>query len=148
SINLTSRIRKAPKLHVMDTGLCAYLLGWPNGETIEKSTMCGAFFESWVFAELYKSFSYAGLSPQFYYYRDNKKNEIDLLIPEGLTLHPIEIKMTASPKSDDIKAFRVLDKVLDKGGIGYHVGVGALICMVREPVTLQPNAFTVPAWSI
>lgn len=41
--------------------------------------MSGAFFESYVFSEIYKSYFNAGKEPPIFYYRDKDQKEIDLL---------------------------------------------------------------------
>ena len=54
---------KMPLLHFLDTGLAAYLLKWGNPEALERGAMSGAFFESYVFSEIYKSYLNAGKEP-------------------------------------------------------------------------------------
>jgi hypothetical protein len=58
-----------PLLHFLDTGLCAYLLKWSNPETLEKGPMAGAFFETYVFSEIYKSYLNAAKEPPIYYHK-------------------------------------------------------------------------------
>lgn len=52
-----------PLLHFLDTGLAAYLLKWGNPEALERGAMSGAFFESYVFSEIYKSYLNEGKEP-------------------------------------------------------------------------------------
>lgn len=54
--NLTKRLVKAAKLYFLDTGLCAYLTGWSNAQTLETGAMSGAMLETWAVAELLKSY--------------------------------------------------------------------------------------------
>ncbi|MDD4112907.1 MAG: ATP-binding protein, partial [Herbinix sp.] len=54
--NVLKRVVKTPLMHFLDTGLAAYLLKWGNPEALEKGAMSGAFFESYVFSEIYKSY--------------------------------------------------------------------------------------------
>lgn len=63
-----------PKLHMLDTGLAAFLTGWTSPEVLMNGAMAGAFFESWCVAEILKSYVNAGESTSFYYYRDKDKN--------------------------------------------------------------------------
>ena len=95
--NLLKRVVKMPLLHFLDTGLAAYLLKWDNPQSLEKGPMSGAFFESYVFSEIYKSYLNAGKEPPIYYYRDKDKKEIDLLLYQNGITSPIEIKKAASP---------------------------------------------------
>ena len=63
--NALTRAVKMPLLHFLDTGLAAYLLRWSSPETLEKGLMSGAFFETYVFSEIYKSYINAGKDPRF-----------------------------------------------------------------------------------
>ena len=65
--NALKRVVKMPLIHFLDTGLAAYLLKWGNPEALERSAMSGAFFESYVFSEIYKSYLNAGKEPPIFY---------------------------------------------------------------------------------
>ena len=138
--NLTKRAIKTPKVYFMDTGLAAYLTRWPTPETLQAGAQAGAFFENFVIAEIYKSYYNAGIiEPPLYFYRDKEQNEIDLLIQEGDTLHPIEIKKHADPKRDDISAFGVLDKIS-----GITRSSGGVVCMYDNLITLKNEDKVIP----
>lgn len=154
--NVLKRITKMPILHFLDTGLCAYLLRWGNPEALEKGAMSGAFFESYVFSEIYKSYLNEGKEPPVYYYRDKDKREIDLLIYTNGTLFPIEIKKSASPGREAIKHFQVLEPVtksetLESVEALYSktlIGNGAVICMSTDLRPIDAKNWAVPAWLI
>lgn len=152
--NVLKRVTKMPLLHFLDTGLCAHLLKWGNPEALEKGAMSGAFFESYLFSEIYKSYLNAGKEPPVYYYRDKDKNEIDLLLYENGTLYPIEMKKSASPGRGAIKNFKLLkpatepEKYGDAGGMKAMIGYGAVICMANELLPIDKNNWIVPAWLI
>ncbi len=90
--NALKRVVKMPLIHFLDTGLAAYLLKWGNPEALERGAMSGAFFESYVFSEIYKSYLNAGKEPPVFYYRDKDRKEIDLVLYQNGVLSPIEIK--------------------------------------------------------
>ncbi|MCL2742123.1 MAG: DUF4143 domain-containing protein, partial [Oscillospiraceae bacterium] len=152
--NVLKRTVKMPLLHFLDTGLCAYLLKWSNPEILERGAMSGAFFESWVFSEIYKSYLNAGREAPLYYYRDKEKHEIDILIYENGTLYPIEIKKSASPGKDAIKHFKVLTPVTEPerfGGLDRQkteIGSGAVVCMANDLLPADNSNWFVPAWMI
>lgn len=77
--------------------------------------MSGAFFESYVFSEIYKSYLNAGKEPPVFYYRDKDQKEIDLLLYQNGELSPIEIKKAASPGKTAVKNFNVLGPVTREG---------------------------------
>lgn len=152
--NVLKRVVKSPLLHFLDTGLCAYLLKWGNGETLERGAMSGAFFESWVFSEIYKSYINAGKEPPVFYYRDKDKKEIDILLMENGTLFPIEIKKSASPGTEATKHFKVLNPVTVPERFGdleqykMEIGEGAVICMANNLLPIDGKNWYVPAWMI
>ena len=133
------RAIKTPKVYFLDTGLAAYLTKWSSAEVLETGAMAGAFFESFVIAEIIKSYRNAGQEPPLYFYRDRDGNEIDLLIAGDGTLYPIEIKKTANPQKGDIRAFALLDKIA-----GTRRGPGGLVCMYDSLIALQGEDRVIP----
>lgn len=152
--NALKRVVKMPLLHVLDTGLAAYLLKWGNPEALEKGAMSGAFFESYVFSEIYKSYLNAGKEPPVFYYRDKDQKEIDLLIYQNGVLFPIEIKKAASPGKAAIKNFNVLEAVACEETFGgmeslkVEIGTGSVICMANDLLPLDEKNWYVPVWLI
>ena len=138
--NLIKRAVKTPKVYFLDTGLAAYLTRWLTDETLRTGAQAGAFFESFVIAEIIKSYYNAGiLEPPLYFYRDKELNEIDLLIYEKGYLHPIEIKKYADPHKSDIAAFSMLDKIPD-----IKRSPGGIVCMYDNPITLKGEDKVIP----
>jgi uncharacterized protein len=137
--NVTKRLVKTPKLYFLDTGLCSYLTRWPSPEALEAGAMSGAIFETYLLAEILKSYWHNGESAYFYYYRDVDQKEIDLVLEEGDTLYPVEFKKTASPSQSASKQFPVLAKLKRK------VGHGAVICLRETDVPLSREVTAIPA---
>lgn len=152
--NALKRVVKMPLLHFLDTGLAAYLLKWGNPEALEKGAMSGAFFESFVFSEIYKSYLNAGKEPPLFYYRDKDQKEIDLLIYQNGTLFPIEIKKSVSPGKAAIKNFHVLDPVSKTDTFNnletlkVEIGTGSVICMSDDLLPIDEKNWYVPSWLI
>lgn len=152
--NALKRVVKMPLLHFLDTGLAAYLLKWGNPETLEKGAMSGAFFESYVFSEIYKSYLNAGKEPPIFYYRDKDQKEIDLLIYQNGVLSPIEIKKAASPGKTAIKNFKVLEPAArketfeDLESLKVEIGTGSVICMANDLFPVDEKNWYVPVWLI
>ncbi|MDR0443904.1 MAG: ATP-binding protein [Treponema sp.] len=141
SMNVEKRVVKTPKLYFLDTGLAAYLTKWTNPDVLRQGAAAGAFFETFVVAEILKSYYNAGMEPSLYYYRDKDKKEIDLLIMENGTLYPLEIKMTATPKESDAAAFKVLKAVK-----GLNIGSGGLICTTDSLGIIGKDRYSIPAF--
>ena len=115
--------------------------------------MSGEFFETWVVAEVYKSYLNAGLRPPVFYYRDTNKREIDLLLYEDGIVYPVEIKKAASP-TKATKNFSALAPLKEAPADGEAatvctgVGAGAVVCMAQDLIPIDRSNWYVPAWII
>ena len=143
--NVTKRAVKTPKIYFLDTGLMAFLTKWHTPEQIEAGAMSGAFFETFIFCEILKSFYNAGIDPRtyLYFYRDKDDNEIDFIINYNSKLHPVEVKKKSSPNARDIKAFRFIEK-----NEIYGRGSGAVICTDDSVLPLSEKDSIVPFYYI
>lgn len=136
--NITKRIIKKPKMYFLDTGLCAYLTGWDSPKTLENGAMNGAIFETYVFAEILKSYWNNGKEPNIYFYRDKDQKEIDFVFEANGKLYPIEVKKTATPSLANIKSFSVLESLKKP------IGEGAVICLYKALFPLNRNVNIIP----
>lgn len=136
--NLTKRLVKRPKLYFLDTGLCAYLTEWTSPATLEAGAMSGAILETFVFGELLKSWWHRGLQPRLYYYRDKDGNEIDFVFVQDKKTFPVEVKKSAAPGPESIRAFESLQRT------GVPLGGGAVVCLCKEWLPLKPRIDMVP----
>lgn len=136
--NISKRLLKTPKIYFLDTGLCSFLTQWPSPESLEAGAMSGAILETYVVTEILKSYWHLGKTAYFYYYRDTDQREIDLLIEEGDTLYPIEIKKTAMPSHLTMRPSALLQKS------GKTVGHGAVICLREQPIALSTDVDAIP----
>lgn len=140
SNNVVKRAIKTPKVYFLDTGLAAYLTKWNTPDALKNGAMAGAFFESYVISEIIKSYYNKGvLEPPIYFYRDKDMNEIDLIIENDGTLHPIEIKKHADPTKKDICAFDLLNKIPNA-----IRGQGGVICLYDKLVRLTDTDRVIP----
>lgn len=137
--NVTKRLVKTPKLYFMDTGLAAYLTEWASPETLAVGAMAGAMFETFVFAEILKSWWNRMRPPALYYYRDKDGKEIDLLFVYDHMLHPVEVKLGTTARKDWIRHFSVLRS------LGLPVGEGGVVCLCKELLPLDEANSAIPA---
>jgi predicted AAA+ superfamily ATPase len=157
SNNALKRVIKAPRMYFLDTGLCSYITRWSSPEVLERGAMDGAFFETWVVSEIYKSYINNGKRPPLYFYRDSNKKEIDIIISLDGMIHPIEIKKGAG-RGDTVKHFSVLnpiekepddaDVLSGAAHLKTKIGTGAVICMPADIMPIDKNNWSVPAWII
>ncbi|MGF1548473.1 MAG: ATP-binding protein [Thiotrichales bacterium] len=136
--NLTKRLVKTPKLYFLDTGLASYLTKWPDAASLEAGSLSGAILETWLVAEILKSYWHNGHEAPLHFYRDTDQKEIDLLIGSGDTLYPVEFKKTASPSRDGVRRFATLGK------LGKEIGPGAVVCFVERDVPLSRDVMAIP----
>lgn len=108
--SISKRIVKRPKIYFSDTGLACYLARLNDPETLALSRFGGRFVETFIINEIRKTYLNNGISPSFYYYRDNNQNEIDLIILEKGKIHKIECKSNVTYSLNDVKAFNCLDE--------------------------------------
>lgn len=101
--NFGKRVIKSPKYYFTDVGLLAFLLGLERPEQVSRDPLVGNIFENLVVIESLKTRLNQGLTPNLYFYRDSKGNEIDLLLQEGRNLVAIEIKSSATYSASLIK---------------------------------------------
>lgn len=136
--NVTKRMVKAPKLYLLDTGLISYLTEWTSPETLEAGAMAGPILETWVLAEIIKTYWHHGKRAPLYFYRDKDQVEIDFLIHQDGTLYPLECKKTASPGRDTVRHFESLAK------LRLPVGPGGVICFAPERIPLTESFQSIP----
>jgi uncharacterized protein len=90
--NFNKRLTKSSKLYFYDTGLACYLLGIRNSSELSNHGYRGALFENFIVLELLKNRYNKGQRSNLYYWRDSSGNEVDVLIDNGSTQIPVEIK--------------------------------------------------------
>lgn len=107
--NFNKRLIKAPKLYFYDTGLACYLLQIKNLSMLETHPLRGHLFENWVIAEKMKQSFHQGEEPSYYFWRDQKGHEVDLVLDQSTFLYPMEIKSGATFHSDFLKDVHYLN---------------------------------------
>lgn len=141
--NFGKRIRKSPKLYLIDTGLATFLLGLHTSEAVLQGPSLGALVETAVVSEWVKASKNRGEQPGLYYWQSSAGHEVDLVIEHGGRLYGLEVKATATPTPYQAAG---LAHWRDLAGRSARV---ALACRVEEPTVLSPGIRAVPwhlAW--
>lgn len=112
--NFNKRILKSPKLYFVDTGLACSMLGIRKEEELALSHFRGALVENYIILECLKNNSNQNLNNSFYYWRDNKGIEVDLIIDSGATFLPVEIKSAETFSKDFTNN---LNKIISYSGV-------------------------------
>ena len=130
-LSITKRIVKSKKIYFSDTGLAAYLAKLNNSEVLKISNFSGAFNETFIMNEIRKSFINNKIPFPGYYYRDNKQNEIDLVLLFEGQLSLIEIKQGVQFHMSDVKGFSCLEKSM------YNIANKVIVCNTLENYPLN-----------
>lgn len=133
STSTSKQLAKSPKLYLADTGLACWLNGIEDAAALERSPLLGAMVETWAFGQLWRNFTDHGIRPRLCYYRDSRGAEVDFLIEHRGALTPVEVKWSATPVLNDLKAALSIPKgflpltpgiVLYAGTELHHLGHG------------------------
>jgi len=135
------RLVKTPKVYFTDTGTLCYLTGLKDPEHAASGPMGGPIMETAVLSEIVKTLTHHGLDPQVYFWRTSAGTEVDIVVETGGRLVPIEVKLSATPRSamaSSIKAFR--EDFGDKALPGYVVHPGDVRLPLGAGLTALPFA--------
>lgn len=113
SRNLTKKAVKHPKLHFVDAGLAAHLLGATTASLCDpRSVPAGPLLETFVVGELARQRTWADLDVDLFHLRDHDGAEVDLIVEarDG-RLAGVEVKASATVS---VRDFRGLDLLHDR----------------------------------
>lgn len=136
--NKLKRLAKAPKLYFWDTGLCSYLAKWLSADTLINGNASGYYFENFVITELIKDLEYHSANYDISYFRDSNSKEIDIFLESEEKIHPLEIKLSASPDKREVKKYSVLDTN------SIPRGEGGIICMSPTVIPIDESNCYIP----
>jgi len=129
-VNLGSREVKSPKLHIVDSGLLAHLIGADERRIVDDSAIAGTLLESFVAMELLRQSDWAAEPVRLFHYRDKQQREVDVIIERHSgDLVGVEVKAGATPRVHDFAALRFLRDRLGprfKAGVVLHTGAQTL----------------------
>ncbi|HET6586435.1 MAG TPA: ATP-binding protein [Oleiagrimonas sp.] len=104
--NFNKRLVKTPKLHFVDVGLAAWLLGIEDATQLTTHPLRGALFETWVVSEFMKERSNAGRPPSLSFWRDRGGHEVDLLQESRGNVLAVEVKAGATVAADALRGLK------------------------------------------
>jgi len=124
--NFGKRVIKSPKLLFIETGLVSYLLGIESHVQVASHPLLGQLFENMVIMDAIKTRYNRGEDHNIFFYRDNNRNEVDMIIKSGRNLIPVEIKSAMTFNDELVKGIRFFQKVTPDCGKGYLIYSGDL----------------------
>jgi predicted AAA+ superfamily ATPase len=122
SRNLTAKVKKRAKIHVVDTGFAAWLRGQgPDALAQPAAAGAGSILETFVVNELLKLRVVSSTEVEFAHFRDRDQREIDCVGEtfDGRVIG-IEVKAAATV---DLRDFRHLSFTRDRLGSQFVAGV-------------------------
>ena len=132
--NATKSLVKSPKLHFLDTGLCAFLMGMTTMDDLYGSPLAGALWETAVFCELRRHLTIHP-SWQLYYWRDRSK-EADFLLHKAGRFKVADAKWSEHPTNAG---------KLEKVRIELPGNTpAALFCRTNNSYSVTPNIQAIP----
>lgn len=127
--NHAKRLIKTPKVHLVDSGLCATLSGLTAEDAVNRRDRFGHLLESFVVQQLIAQAGWTAPDLQFWHYRDKDQVEVDLVITRGRDVWGVEVKAAATVTPADGAGLRRLADQCGKdfrGGVVLHAGPNTL----------------------
>jgi uncharacterized protein len=140
SRNLGQRLVKAPKLHLVDTGLACHLLAADARRLSEDRLLLGRLLESYVVGELRKQVSWTDSRTALYHFRTAIGLEVDVVLerPDGSVVG-IEVKGSATVGASDFAALKTL-----RDQLGQLFRVGVVLYLGDQVVPFGDKLWLVP----
>lgn len=127
--NQAKRLVKAPKLHLIDSGLAAFMNNLKPAEWHDYSSDFGPLLESFTIQQIRTQAEWLEDPIRLSHYRDKDKIEVDLVIEQGRDIYGIEVKKAASIQAKDGEGLKRLAAQAGKsfkGGVLLYCGNNAL----------------------
>lgn len=144
--NATTRAKRSPKVHLVDSGLAASLLGLGERElsVLDHDREFGFMLESFIVTELCKQASWSERSVDVLHFRDRNGPEVDVVVEQRATgtIAGVEVKATMTPR---VEHARHLALLRDRLGDGFTVGVVLHLGSTVLPLGDRLWAVPVPA---
>jgi uncharacterized protein len=122
SRNLTAKVVKHPKIHFVDSGLCARLMGvTPTSLSSPGHPATGPLMETFVAGEIARQATWAETDVRVSHFRDRGGAEIDIVLESSSgAIAAIEVKAGASIDDGDLRNMRAFR---DRAGESFVNGV-------------------------
>jgi predicted AAA+ superfamily ATPase len=144
SANLGKRLIKAPKIHLIDSGLAAHLIGYRGLPGPRESTAFGHLLEGFVVGELRKQAGWAQTRVGLWHYRTTTGREVDCVLedPAG-RLVGIEVKAAATLGAKD---FTGLESLAADAPERFHAGF--LLYTGERALAFGERLWAIPVWDL
>jgi predicted AAA+ superfamily ATPase len=140
SSNLGSRQVKAPKIHIVDSGLAAHLRGDGAAELATGSSSLGPLLETFVVNELMRQSSWSHTGPGLFHFRTHVGREVDLVLEDrkGQCVG-VEVKSSATLGGADVAGIEAF-----RAAAGKRFRRGIILYLGREVVPFAADVHALP----
>jgi uncharacterized protein len=144
STNLSAKVVRKPKMHMIDSGLAAHLTGASPKTLQDAGPLLGQLLETFVVTEIAKQITWAPVTPTLSHFRDRGGAEVDIVLefPDG-RVACIEVKATRTPKSEDFAGIRFFAERLQR-----RFAYGILLTASPTAIPFGPNMAALPIETI
>ncbi len=140
SPNLGKRLVKAPKLHLVDTGLACHLIGVEARRLSQDRSLLGRMLETFVVGELRKQLSWTEPQTALYHFRSAAGSEVDVVLEKADgAVAGIEVKASSTAAISD---FAALQSLRDQLGKQFHAGI--VLYMGDQVIPFGDSLWLVP----
>jgi uncharacterized protein len=138
--NRLKRLVKTPKLHFLDSGLLAAILGATEERIGKDRSVLGPLLETFALAEVMKQGDWLAETCRLYHYRDKDQDEVDIIVEgESGDVVGIEVKAAATVTAGDFKGLRKLS-----AASGKDFKLGVVLYDDEQTVPFGERMFAVP----
>jgi len=119
--NRLKRLVKTSKLHFLDSGLLAVLVGATPDRIAGDRSLFGSLLETFVVSEILKLATWSDTVSRLHHYRDKDQVEVDIILEDDAgAIVGIEVKAAATVSAADFKGLR---KIAEIAGDNFRVGM-------------------------
>jgi predicted AAA+ superfamily ATPase len=138
--NIGKRLTKAPKLHLVDSGLLGHLLEATAERLASGPEALGPLFEGFVFQEISKQTAWSETRPKRFYARTVTGQEVDIVLEDGRgRIAGIEVKAGSAVTPSDFKHLRSLEEAF-----GVRFARGVVLYTGTETLPFGPKMLAMP----
>lgn len=132
------RLVKSPKLFFVDPGLCTYLSGYHDEESVRNAREAGGFFESLTFLHIKILSELMVPKVKVYYWRTTTGKEVDFVLEHGRKLVAVEAKLTKKPSFGDIGNLLTFIEDYPQAQLGLLLHAGRSVKYLHRKVLAVP----------
>jgi predicted AAA+ superfamily ATPase len=135
------RVVRHPKLHLVDSGLAAALLGVDASALAEPDApSAGPLLETFAAGELSRQLAWSSVEARLHHFRHHDGGEVDLVLEtaDG-RVAGVEVKSAASVRADDFRGFRDL-----AASAGKRFVAGAVLYLGEESLAFGDRLCALP----